>query len=348
MIRVALSILRNLLSVGSAPNDMVVFGLMGVLEALQQRKFADEDIPEDIDFLHSTLQVNLQSLSSWDVYKTELESGKLEWSPSHKSDAFWKDNFKEFEKNECAAVKKLIEHLSSEDPQVLAIACNDISELIKHHPEGRRLLTQYGAKPLAMQVLKHPDPAVQKYALSGLHASNLGLAKTIVAVMFFALSFRSRVFSPLNASRPRVANEKLAKKQKKRPSWTPPAVVFPLVWISMGFLRSLSTMLVFAATGTVTHPAILAFVAHLSIGDTWNSINNVEKRLGVAAVGVLFVVSSAYNVVYQYYNVLPTAGYVIAPLAIWLTVATTLVWGIWNINLPREPLYPTKPSVLVA
>ena len=190
--------------------------------------------------------------------------------------------------------------------------------------------------------------AVQKYALSGLHASNLGLAKTIVAVMFFALSFRSRVFSPLNASRPRVANEKLAKKQKKRPSWTPPAVVFPLVWISMGFLRSLSTMLVFAATGTVTHPAILAFVAHLSIGDTWNSINNVEKRLGVAAVGVLFVVSSAYNVVYQYYNVLPTAGYVIAPLAIWLTVATTLVWGIWNINLPREPLYPTKPSVLVA
>ena len=190
--------------------------------------------------------------------------------------------------------------------------------------------------------------AVQKFVFSDLHASNLGLAKICVAVMFFALSFRSRVFSPLNASRPRVANEKLAKKQKKRPSWTPPAVVFPLVWISMGFLRSLSTMLVFAATGTVTHPAILAFIAHLSIGDTWNSINNVEKRLGVAAVGVLFVVSSAYNVVYQYYNVLPTAGYVIAPLGVWLTIATTLVWSIWNINLPREPLYPTKPSVLVA
>ena len=45
-------------------------------------------------------------------------------------------------------------------------ARNMISELIKHHPEGRRLLTQYGAKPLAMQVLKHPDPTVQKYALT--------------------------------------------------------------------------------------------------------------------------------------------------------------------------------------
>ena len=52
------------------------------------------------------------------------------------------------------------------DAQVLAVACNDISEFIKHAPEGRRLMTQYGAKPLAMQVLKHPDPAVQKHALT--------------------------------------------------------------------------------------------------------------------------------------------------------------------------------------
>jgi len=166
VIRVALSTLRNLLGIGSAPNDMVVFGLMPVLEAMQMRKFADEDIPDDVELLHNTLQVNLQTLSSWDVYKTELESSKLEWSPSHKSENFWKDNYKSFEANSCAAIKQLVSLLSSEDPQVLAVACNDISELIKFHPDGRRLMTQYGAKPLAMQVLKHPDPTVQKYALT--------------------------------------------------------------------------------------------------------------------------------------------------------------------------------------
>jgi len=166
VIRVALSTLRNLLGTGSASNEMVVFGIMPVLESLQQRKFADEDIPEDVDLLYSTLQTNLQTLSSWDVYKTELESGKLEWSPSHKSEHFWKDNYKAFEGNGAAAVKQLVGLLASEDPQVLAIACNDVAEFIKYHPEGRRLVTQYGAKPLAMQVLKHPDPAVQKYALT--------------------------------------------------------------------------------------------------------------------------------------------------------------------------------------
>jgi len=166
VVRVALSTLRNLLGTGSASNDMVVFGIMPVLETLQQRKFADEDIPDDVEFLYTTLQVNLQTLSSWDVYKTELESGKLEWSPSHKSESFWKDNYKALESGGCAAVKQLVALLSSEDPQVLAVACNDVAEFIRFHPEGRRLMTQYGAKPLAMQVLKHPDPTVQKYALT--------------------------------------------------------------------------------------------------------------------------------------------------------------------------------------
>ena len=79
---------------------------------------------------------------------------------------FWKDNHKAFEGSNCAAVKQLVGYLASEDPQVLAVACNDIAEFIKHHPEGRRLMTQYGAKPLAMQILKHPDPNVQKHALT--------------------------------------------------------------------------------------------------------------------------------------------------------------------------------------
>ena len=101
------------------------------------------------------------------MYKTELDSAKLEWSPSHKSDHFWKECLKPFEADNCAAVKQLIALLGSEDSQVLAIACNDISELIKHNgADGRRLMTQYGAKPLAMQALKHPDATVQKYALA--------------------------------------------------------------------------------------------------------------------------------------------------------------------------------------
>ena len=57
-------------------------------------------------------------------------------------------------------------------PQADAEASSFFSEVVssmtdvKFSRDGRRLMTQYGAKPLAMQVLKHPDPTVQKYALT--------------------------------------------------------------------------------------------------------------------------------------------------------------------------------------
>jgi V-type H+-transporting ATPase subunit H len=166
VVRVALATLRNLLGTGSASSDMVAAGVMKVLTTLQTRKFADEDIMDDVEFLIAALQVNVQTMSSWDVYKKEVESGKLEWTPSHKSENFWKDNYKFFEQNSFDTLKRLIALLTATDPQTLAIACHDISEFVKYHPEGRRLMTQFGAKQPAMAILKHSDPEVQKYALT--------------------------------------------------------------------------------------------------------------------------------------------------------------------------------------
>ena len=132
--------------------------------------------------------------------------GKLEWSPSHKSENFWKvrrhlhrrrrrrrrhrhpttatppppppppsphrllplqDNHKAFEAENCAAIKTLVALLVPEsDAQTLAVACHDIGEFVKHHPEGRRLMTQFGAKLAVMSILKHSNPEVQKHALT--------------------------------------------------------------------------------------------------------------------------------------------------------------------------------------
>ena len=170
------------------------------------------------------------------------------------------------------------------------------------------------------------------------------IQKTIVGFWFLFNALRSRVFSPLNASRPKTSDEKTAIAERKRPSWMPPPLAFPVIWSSIALLRAFSSVAVFTVTGTLNHPAIFAMLAHLSIGDTWNSINNVEKRLGVACVGVSVVLLSVYNVVFQYLRVDRTAGILIAPSAVWISVATVLVWTIWNINPradgTREPLAP--------
>jgi len=164
VVRLGIATLKNLLNTATASADMVGAGMIKVLEHLQQRKWADEDIVVDLEALAAALHVNLQSMSSWDVYVKEVSSGRLEWSPSHKSENFWKDNYRSFEAHDNAVIKQLIGLLASEDPQTLAVACHDIAEFIKIHPEGRRLMAP--AKPAAMKLLTFQDPDVQKYALT--------------------------------------------------------------------------------------------------------------------------------------------------------------------------------------
>lgn len=181
-----------------------------------------------------------------------------------------------------------------------------------------------------------------------LQRSSLPLAyqKAAVGAWFLFNALKSRTFSPLNASRPKLANERNAVAERKRPSWMPPPLAFPIIWSTIALLRAASSVVVFTAVGTLNNPAVFAMLLHLAVGDTWNSINNVERRLGTAVLGVCAVLVSVYNVVFQYYAASTTAGYLIAPSAAWISIATFLVYTIWRIN-PRsdgelEPLLPRK------
>ena len=171
-----------------------------------------------------------------------------------------------------------------------------------------------------------------------------------VAFWFLGNSFFSRKFSVLDNSRPTLDSERSAISSRLRPSWMPPPIVFPIVWSSIGLLRCAASTLVWGQTGALATPALIAFMTHLCIGDTWNTINNKEQRLGVASIGVLFVLGSAAATVNAYFATLPLAGYVLSPLVIWLCVATALVWDIWRINggAAVYPLYPTVGSSKVA
>lgn len=80
-----------------------------------------------------------------------------------------------------------------------------------------------------------------------------------------------------------------------------------------------------------------------AIGDTWNYVNNTQQKLGFAAIVVTSCVwTSAAGLAFLYFKALPVAGFTILPLCIWLTIATALVWSIWDLN-GREDLLPRVP-----
>ena len=186
---------------------------------------------------------------------------------------------------------------------------------------------------IIMGFLKAIDVAVKK-----------PIPTPLVGLLFCFLSLRSRVASLLDNSRPnREAQDgKATPSDVKRPSWTPPGIAFPFIWLTITGLRGVSSALVYRQTGTLVCSALQAMVLHLCVGDTWNCITNVEKRLGVSASGVLLVWATVWSAVIEYYKVLPLAGKVLLPSGIWITIATVLTFSIWRLNKPIEPLWPVK------
>uniref|UniRef100_A0A6T6HSN4 Uncharacterized protein n=1 Tax=Craspedostauros australis TaxID=1486917 RepID=A0A6T6HSN4_9STRA len=172
-------------------------------------------------------------------------------------------------------------------------------------------------------------------------AANIGL--------FYILSLRSRIFNPLSNNRPKPSTQEMSGNEERiRPSWTPPGVVFPIVWLLIvAPLRATTSAMVLETTHCYCNPATFALLLHLCIGDVWNTINTVEQRYGAAALGVSAVFLSAANAAYQYYQVVPLAGELLSIKLVWLTIAASLVIQTWRLN-PNEvtgeldSLLPTK------
>ncbi|MBD2353145.1 TspO/MBR family protein [Tolypothrix sp. FACHB-123] len=162
---------------------------------------------------------------------------------------------------------------------------------------------------------------------------------TVLAGLFFALlSIRSRIFSLLDNTRSRQTYDQVI-----RPRWSPPPLVFPIVWMVIAVLRVISSVLVWQQMNHqfLVLPLIL-FVVHLALGDTWNTIFTVERRLGAAVpVVILGPWLSAVVVTAVYWQTNPVAGMILSFSCVWLTVAAVLVLRIWQLN-GSEPLYPLK------
>jgi hypothetical protein len=90
------------------------------------------------------LYVSSETCSSFELYKEEVMSGNLVWSLVHRSEKFWRENVGRFEENNFKVLGVLLELIrSSNNPQVLAIACYDLGEFVRFHPRGRKYASPY-------------------------------------------------------------------------------------------------------------------------------------------------------------------------------------------------------------
>jgi len=169
VVRVVLATFKNLVIASPSHNlpALLLAKASPYMQQLQQsRKWSDEDLREDVDFLQDELKRAKQRLTTYDEYSSELESGQLTWSPPHEDAEFWRENAPKLNNKNSEQLKSLINLLNtSKDPVILAIVLNDIGQYVKFYDNGKKNVESLGGKAKAMELLTHPDADVKFRAL---------------------------------------------------------------------------------------------------------------------------------------------------------------------------------------
>jgi V-type H+-transporting ATPase subunit H len=165
--RLLLSTLNNLLS---ANKDSLIAAattarLPAMIGNLGGRHWADPDLLEDLENLNNMLEEYTKNQTTFDEYADEVNSGHLRWSPPHRNPTFWRENARKIlEDKQGELPKKLAEIIDKpwdSDKKVLAIACNDIGNLVKEVPEQRNSLEKLGLKARVMELMTDKDESVR-------------------------------------------------------------------------------------------------------------------------------------------------------------------------------------------
>lgn len=168
VVRISLATLRNILSMSpTLRKEMVGAGLVDALQSPSFRRLDDDDIRDDLGVLADALESELASMSSFDVYKAEVLSGALEWTPAHRDEVFWRENVEKLDRNQQEVLRCMVRLLhESNDETILAVACNDLAQFIKFHPRGRAIAQSLGVKARLMELMVSGEGDVRRYALN--------------------------------------------------------------------------------------------------------------------------------------------------------------------------------------
>ncbi|KAI9311755.1 armadillo-type protein [Obelidium mucronatum] len=159
----------NMLTLAPQENIIPMLGnkLLQLCETLSTRKWSDSEITDDLTLIKEELAKNINSLSTFDEYASEVRSGKLDWSPPHLSEQFWKQNASRLNDKDHELVKVLGRLLLAPGSTnlVLAVAAHDIGQYVKYCPAGKKYIQESGAKTQIMQLMTHENSEVRYQAL---------------------------------------------------------------------------------------------------------------------------------------------------------------------------------------
>jgi len=115
-----------------------------------------------------------------------------------------------------------------------------------------------------------------------------------------------------------------------KPVWTPPGLVFPIVWLSLYVAMSYAAMRVAQIDGS--QQALAFWAMQIAFNTLWSPVFFGLRRMRAAMVILSCLWVAVALTLVSFYLLDPLAGYLIAPYLLWVTIAGALNFSVWQRN----------------
>jgi tryptophan-rich sensory protein len=120
----------------------------------------------------------------------------------------------------------------------------------------------------------------------------------------------------------------------KRPNFSPPSVVFKIVWIILYMLMAIAffRVLVKGKQNVFIRKAVFYFIIQLILNLLWPIIFFVLNLYGIAFIELCILIVFVFLTIIEFFKVDKIAAYLMVPYFAWLVFAAILNFCIWYLN----------------
>lgn len=128
-------------------------------------------------------------------------------------------------------------------------------------------------------------------------------------------------------------NTKIYNKTIKKPSLSPPSIVFPIVWGILFALMGIGAAKVYQAPASDARSrSLLLFFVQLAFNFCWSIIFFNFQNFGLAFVWLLALWGLILWMILSFHKVDKSAAWLQIPYLFWVTFAAYLNFGVWMLN----------------
>ena len=117
-----------------------------------------------------------------------------------------------------------------------------------------------------------------------------------------------------------------------KPSFSPPSVVFPIVWTILYTLMGISSYIVYESDSKIKKKALIVYATQLLVNFIWPIIFFNAKMYLFAFVWLILLCLFVLEMISLYFKVKPIAAYLQIPYMIWLIFASILNFAVFSLN----------------